>query len=301
MRTWRVGTISMGLTLVFLGVFLVLSQLFNWKPAYAMTGWWPLILIVLGVEVLLYLFLAKQENPAVKYDVFSILFVGFIGFVGIGFATVQATGILDKMHDWTNHEIKTMDLPTYSEEIGKTIKRVVVHTGSEPLTIETGTTGEFSVFGTYEAAVIDGKAPIEATEDYLFTETQGDTLYVTVKSLPETLNPFGHYRERNTTMIIPDHVEVDIDADYQRLSVHSRTLKNDWTIENASEVNVQLAKDIDVKLEAEKIDHFNEHDGWKVRESIDEDEHEYSGTRQLGKGTHSMRVVNASNLSVTTK
>ena len=80
MRTWRVGTISMGLTLILLGIFLVLSQLLNWKPAYAMTGWWPIIFIVLGIEILIYLFLAKQENPAVKYDVFSIFFVGFLGF-----------------------------------------------------------------------------------------------------------------------------------------------------------------------------------------------------------------------------
>src|SRR5690625_4944367 len=149
MRTWRVGTISMGLTLILLGIFLVLSQLLNWKPAYAMMSWWPIILIVLGLEILIYLFLSKQDSPIVKYDLFSIFFVIVIGIVGIGITAISSTGILDKIYEWANYEIKTIDLPEYSVELEDNIERIVVHTGPDPLTIETGITNEVAVFGTY--------------------------------------------------------------------------------------------------------------------------------------------------------
>lgn len=302
MRTWRVGTISMGLTLILLGIFLVLSQLLNWKPAYAMTGWWPIIFIVLGIEILIYLFLAKQEDPAVKYDVFSIFFVGFLGFVGIGFATVQATGMLDHVHKWATMEMKTLDLPTYETKLDDKIKRIVVNTGLNPLTIETGTSSEISVFGTYVTEVVDGKAPIEAVEDYLFTEIKGDTLFITLKQMPEMLHRFSYHHERNATMIVPDHVKVDIKANDQPLYVNSRSMKNDWTIENAAEVNIQLASDLDVKLNAENIDDMNEHDGWKIVGGAEDEEHHFqSGTRQFGKGTYVMTILNASNVTVMTK
>lgn len=301
MRTWRVGTISMGLLLILLGVFLVFTQLFDWKPAYAMTGWWPVIFIVLGIEILVYLLRSKQENSTVKYDLFSIFFIGFIGVVGIGFASLHATGLLDKLQAWMNVEVKTFDLPTFEMNLDDHVTRVVVNTSSYPFTIETGKTNDVSVFGTYETTILDGKIPIEQVEDYLFTERKGDTLFVTLKQMPETFQPFHSHREWNTTMIVPDNVQVEIKADYYPLHVNTRTMKNDWTIENASEVNVQLFNDLDVKLHAENIDELNTWEGWEVASQTDDEQHVQSGTRQFGKGTHVMNIFNASNVTVMTK
>src|SRR5690625_4626616 len=193
MRVWRVGTISMGIALIYLGVFLILSQLFNWKPAYALISWWPIILVILGLEILMYIFLSKQDHPVIKYDIFSILMIGLIGLTGIGFAAINTTGILDKVYDWTNFEIKTVDLPTYSVELDNEIKRIVVHTGLESITIDSGITKDFTVFGTYEGKVVDEKATIMETKDYLSTEQRGDTLYVMFKSTPKQFYPFDYY------------------------------------------------------------------------------------------------------------
>lgn len=301
MRTWRVGTISMGLTLILLGIFLVLSQLFHWKPAYAMLGWWPLILIVLGIEILIYLIRSKEEQPLVKYDIFSIFFVGVIGFLGIGFSIAHATGILEKVYDWTNYEVRTLDLPTYETNLDDSIKRVVVRTGTIPVTFETGTTNQLSVFGTYVTTIVEGNAPFQKFEDYLFVETKEDTLYATLKQMPDLLLPFDPYREWNATMIIPDNVQVEINADYQPIDVHTRTFKNDWTIEQAGHVNVKLGKTVDVKMLAENIDEFDDSDGWKFhKHSKDDDEWEESssGTKQFGKGTYTMKIANTSSLKV---
>ena len=67
MRTWRVGTISMGASLLLLGVFLLLSQIVGWDLTRVMISWWPIILVVLGIEILVYLLLSKSEKPVLKY------------------------------------------------------------------------------------------------------------------------------------------------------------------------------------------------------------------------------------------
>lgn len=298
MKTWRVGTISMGLLLIFLGVFLVLAQWFEWKAAYAMSGWWPLILVVLGIEIIVYLSRSKQEHPTVKYDLFSIFFIGFIGLVAIGFASFQAAGLLDKFHDWANVEVQTFDLPTVDMALDKNIKRVVVDAGVIPLTIETGTANEFSVFGTYQTAVLHGKAPIEKTEDFLFAERNGDTLFVVLKPMPEAWQPFDSQRIWKATMIVPDNVQLDIKTDGEPIEVHARTMNNDWTIENASEVNVKLAGDLDVQIHAEKVADLDESDGWEAAAGTEEDSYFQSGKRQFGKGTHVMKIMNASIIAV---
>lgn len=303
MRTWRVGTISMGLTLILLGIFLVLSQLLDWKPAYALLGWWPVILIVLGFEILVFLLRSKDEQPIVKYDIFSIFFVGVIGCIGIGFSIVHATGILDKVYDWANHEVKTLELPKYETKLDGAIKRIVVNSDSIPLSFETGSTKQVSVFGTYESTIIKGKAPIEKVNDYLFVETKEDTMYVTFKKTPETFTPFYFHQKWNATMIVPDDVKVEIKSNYQSIDVYTKELKNDWTIEHASDVNLKLVSKVDVKLLAEHIDEFRQNDGWKAKQNIEEGEDgdgwpSYSGTAQFGKGTYTMKIINASRLKV---
>src|SRR4051812_33308619 len=93
--SWRVGTFSMGGSLLLLGIFLLLSQLIGIDFAHMLISWWPIIFVVLGLEILLYLFFAKRDNPVLRYDFLSIFFVGIIGMMGIGFTFLSTSGLLD--------------------------------------------------------------------------------------------------------------------------------------------------------------------------------------------------------------
>ncbi|SHN18518.1 hypothetical protein [Gracilibacillus kekensis] len=85
MRQWRVGSISMGMTLIGLGIILLLSQ-FNtsWDIVMLFQLWLSSLIIILGAEIMIYLIFSKKEQPIVKYDFFSILIILFIGFGSIG-------------------------------------------------------------------------------------------------------------------------------------------------------------------------------------------------------------------------
>ncbi len=217
MRVWRVGSISMGISLLFLGIVLLLSKLFHLKSATILVSWWPIILIVLGAEILVYLLLSKQEKPIVKYDMLSIFFVGCIGMVGIGLTIITTTGILEKVNEWSKIETNIINLPEYEESLGDNINRVVINTGSQPLTIDGSQENEVSIFGTYRAQSLGKEAVIETMGDYLLVKEKGDTLYVQLKDVYHLSQPFQDWVDVYATMILPSNIALEVNGEQHNL------------------------------------------------------------------------------------
>ncbi|WP_010245396.1 LiaF transmembrane domain-containing protein [Acetivibrio cellulolyticus] len=96
MRQWRVGTLSMGLILIALGIIMWVSQISGISVIEHIVKWWPVVLIILGIEVLVYIFLSKQEEPKVKFDIFSIIIISIIMMASIG--TYAVTSLISSGH-----------------------------------------------------------------------------------------------------------------------------------------------------------------------------------------------------------
>lgn len=218
MRVWRVGSISMGISLLFLGVVLLLSQLFHLQSATILMSWWPVILIVLGAEILIYLFLSKNEKPIVKYDFLSIFFVGMIGMVGIGLTIITTTGILDKMNDWSAIETNIINLPEYENTLGENINRVVINTGSQSLTIDGSQENDVSIFGTYRAQSLGKEAAIKSMGDYLLIKEKGDTLYIHFKEVYNLPQPFQDKVDVYATIIVPLDIALEVNGEHLNLT-----------------------------------------------------------------------------------
>lgn len=75
MRKWRVGTFSMGVLLILVGVLLLLGELKGISAVKLIFTWWPVVLIILGIEVLVHIYFSGEENPRVRYDGFSIFII----------------------------------------------------------------------------------------------------------------------------------------------------------------------------------------------------------------------------------
>ncbi|MEA4911778.1 MAG: DUF5668 domain-containing protein [Oscillospiraceae bacterium] len=73
MKTRRVGSFTAGFTLVASGVLFLLNTLSpeRFDPA-SVLRWWPVMLILLGTEILLASF-TDPEKVAVKYDFLSVI------------------------------------------------------------------------------------------------------------------------------------------------------------------------------------------------------------------------------------
>lgn len=106
MKNKRVGTISMGIVLIFFGILIFISQVNNFSAVEMFVKFWPGILIILGFEILYYVYTDKSEEIKIKYDGFSIFVVTIILIVNICIYGLIETGIMDLVELKVSQEIQ---------------------------------------------------------------------------------------------------------------------------------------------------------------------------------------------------
>ncbi|WP_375090963.1 hypothetical protein ACDZ29_12750 [Peribacillus sp. RS7] len=305
MRTWRVGTISMGISLVGLGLVLLVSQITDMNLTTIMLSWWPLLFIILGVEILCYIYFSRKESSFVKYDILSILFVGLLGTTGIVLILLTSSGLMDQVRAAVNSEEKTVNLPGFNEKAGKDIQRVVLDSGSYPLTIESGKDGEVSIFGTYgERVMEDADSVLKKAEDYLMVERNGDTLYISFKDLPIQNGILDSgMMNLKATLIIPAELALEIDGKSTDLVLKPRKLLNDWSVKDSGNLSVFLQDNSDIKIDARGVEELEgPENSWKMTEVKEETSDggtvKKNGTFNTGKGNHTLTVTDTFNVNV---
>ncbi|MBT2718632.1 LiaF transmembrane domain-containing protein [Bacillus sp. ISL-57] len=305
MRTWRVGTISMGISLVGLGLVLLVSQIADMNLTTILLSWWPLLFIILGAEILFYIYFSRKESSFVKYDILSILFVGLLGTTGIVLILLTSSGLLDQVRAAINSEEKTVNLPGFNQKAGKGIQRVVLDTGSYPLTIESGKDGEVSVFGTYgERVMEDDDSLLKSAEDYLLVERNGDTLYISFKDLPSQNGLLDSgIRNLKATLIIPAELAVEMDGQSTDLVLKPRKLLNDWSVKDSGNLSVVLQDNSDIKIDARGVEELEgPESGWEMTEvkkgTSDEGIVKKNGIFNTGDGKHTLTVTDTFNVNV---
>ena len=115
MRKWRVGTISMGILLVATGILLLLSELKGLSGAMLILRWWPAILIILGIEILAFIVLSKEDQPKLKFDGLSIFLTILIVLISSG---VYATHSFVKS-DFSNRVFNEIGFYKYESVLNK--------------------------------------------------------------------------------------------------------------------------------------------------------------------------------------
>jgi len=106
MKTKRVGVISMAIVLIAFGILLFIGQ-FSKISAIELAGkFWPLILIMIGLEILYYSYINKEgeDKFVIKYDIFSIFIVMIILVVNVVLYGFMESGILDLIKLRVNEE-----------------------------------------------------------------------------------------------------------------------------------------------------------------------------------------------------
>ena len=101
MRRWRVGSLSMGIILLAFGVLLLVSFFVKVNVINIILMLWPIVLICIGLEIVLQLFLKRDEDIKIKYDVLSILFTSAILIVSTGiYAATSVMGMFDTKQEF---------------------------------------------------------------------------------------------------------------------------------------------------------------------------------------------------------
>lgn len=84
MQGRRVGTLTLGLVFIVIGIVYLLINIFNLHFDVYIIKLWPLVLISLGIEVLVYNYYSIKEKFILKFDGISIFLIGVILIFSFG-------------------------------------------------------------------------------------------------------------------------------------------------------------------------------------------------------------------------
>ena len=299
MRKWRVGTVSMGASLILLGIVLFISQWEGMGAADIFASWWPFLLVLLGAEILVYLYFSKQENTLIKYDFLSIIFIGVLGSVAILFVLLSSTGIWQEIRTVVSAETKVFHLPNVRQSVSPEMKRIVLQTGSQPIVIEGGSNGEIQIFGTYQSLSAND---IKKQEDYVAMNIVGDTMYITIKEMPRKEGLFHTVNAMTPTVVIPQHLSLEVRGNYNSVLLYPRKLAANWTVSKAEDVQISLDKNTDILVTAVTRESLEDGNIAWQRESRETEktlpEQTFKGKVQLGDGTHHIYVFDSQHAAV---
>ncbi|MDL4842272.1 hypothetical protein [Aquibacillus rhizosphaerae] len=249
MRQCRVGTISMGMVLIILGVVLLVSHFNGLDVLKIAMAWFPIILIVLGIEIICYLYVSKQEQPIVKYDLLSIIFIGFIGSISIIMYVAISSGLLSTISDTVNAESVEGALPTIDYSLGDEVKRVVIEPADVQISIETNTSDTLNIFGTFEANVVN--SPTIKPENIAYIVETGDTLHIKLLKARTSEKLIGnHFQQFNFLISVPNDVNVEVRTTVQKVHMKMDELHANWFVESADEVYVNNYNGSNVEFSA---------------------------------------------------
>lgn len=205
-RTWRVGSISMGVTLMLIGTALAVS-IWQDAEAYELMLWVaPIVFIMLGAELLLYLKFSGSERAIVKYDWVSVFFVGMIGTISLGLALLMSTGVFDELQRGLNTMQRSAFVSTSKVEVPSTINKLVVQSMYN-VEVEAADSSSLQLIGQVRYWSAD---PLKQSDDkWLSTSITGNTMYVMVGSVDhKDGGMFSDQVNPQLTLLVPAGVEV---------------------------------------------------------------------------------------------
>ncbi|WP_028609496.1 hypothetical protein [Paenibacillus harenae] len=205
-RTWRVGSLSMGITLMLMGTALAVSLWQDIESYEVLTWVAPIVFIMLGAELLLYLKFSGSDRAIVRYDWISVFFVGVIGTVSLGLALLMSTGLFDELQRGLQMTQRSAFVDTQSVQVPAEINKIVVHS-MDGVEFDEADTREVKLFGQvryWSAEKLD-----RLDDSLLRTNVVGSTMYVMIGTVErqdggfvsDTVNP-------QLTLIVPKGVEI---------------------------------------------------------------------------------------------
>lgn len=205
----------MGAALTGMGVLLLLTQFDG--SAWLEQGlvWWPTVLILLGLEVLIYLWRSPSEHPILRYDVFSIVFITILGAGCMLLTTASATGIVEEVRGVVGSQEVRVPAADFTLPADPKVKRIVLQ-------------GEYSFAG---AVMVDAAKEAEhdvqvmgacryqlgrdeqvpASLQLAEASRSGDTLYVTITAPSESGLLFADNNPTcQVTVVLPADKQVEV-------------------------------------------------------------------------------------------
>ncbi len=288
MKIKRVGTISMGIVLVAFGLILFVSQIKQSSALNMISTMWPIILVLLGLEILWFRYSSKDENIAIKYDIFSIFIVFVILFVNIGVYAVTEVGVMSRLQNMVLSEDYIMDEVIKEYTVDKNINKIIIN---EIDNLDIRATEDNKISGICKLhiyAISQEEAKELSKEEYIKFKKSGNTLYIYSASKRNNNNSYSN--PGSIDIFIPSNIDVEVTDCYNLDLVYS-DFNNSWLFNRVNRINVRLDDTSNVKINAfvELLDLLEGNIKWTFNNF---------GEYIKGDGANLIKILNSDNIIV---
>lgn len=245
-RQWRIGTLSMGLLLVALGIILLVGKS---NPAWSLGNllqYWPVILIVLGLEMVMLNVLSSVTGSRFRftYDVLSIIMVFIILISSSVMVVLESTGVMDVAHralEGTERYAKVETVVAIDESLQSLVMSVE---GSDKTVISTYPGDEVKVTFLYRGVFSSQKETDEYAEaQFIGKERLGDTQVINLHPLTQGKLP-RHAVTREVAVYVPQGLDVELNQERGSIQAVLYNPESRWTIKH------QSSRALDISIES---------------------------------------------------
>lgn len=288
MKNKRVGTISMAIVLIALGVLIFYSQINKVSTLNIALKLWPLILILLGLEILYYRFIYK-EDVIVRYDVWSIFIVFAILIANLGIFALTETGLLSKIRIYATTDNYRFDMDINEYSVGENIKKIIFDESTDKLSIRAVDKNSITGSAKVDITATSKEEALKYKDEELFQFKEvGDTIYVSLKENKN--NPIGYSRPYDIILNLPKDIDVELRNCYSIDLVYDN-FKNNFVLDNINRIDMRLNSENDIKVKAyvESEEYLRGNVDWKF---------DKYGEYINGEGNKLINILNSNDVTV---
>lgn len=206
---WRIGSISMGVTLIGIGLSFATS-LWQDSSAYELLLWLaPLVFIMLGAELLIMLKVNRSERYHVKYDWLSLWFVAIIGAGAMFMSILFYTGITEQINQALNMKERTLYIDEQAPQpIDANVNKIVIKSALGVEIAEHESLSELYLTGMIE---YEAKEALAIRDQQLMnTKKIGDVLYVFINNIERDSGVFvNNWVSTSLVLSVPAGVTIE--------------------------------------------------------------------------------------------
>lgn len=206
-RVWKIGTYSMGLSLIGIGLAFAAS-LWQAVTSYELLLWLaPIIFIVLGLELIVAHSSKFSRKYKVEYNWLSVFFVGCVGAGALMLSALLSSGLLDEVNQIFQMKVRSVYVEESTKLVDPAIEKIVIKSelGYE-IQKEAGS-NEVALLGLLQ---YEAKDSVKLGEQQLLKTKQiGSVLYIFIQNLDYESNRLvNSYVHSQLVLSVPDNIEI---------------------------------------------------------------------------------------------
>ncbi|GAA0382899.1 LiaF transmembrane domain-containing protein [Bacillus horti] len=232
---YRVGSFSAGLLFVALGLFLLLNQWMNISFSSLLFTWWPLLLILLGVEILVYLKkLKNDEESRIGYDIISIIIIVMFTFASLFIYSIKETGLLQYLQEEVLSDGYHISLSPETISDLTDVDYIIITGQARHVNVayKENNTGQVSVRSDWRHVTGQNYEDAQQKVDQLIQMRKEDSsLYISLHELSNHSN-FSNNLIGYFDVELPSDIEAEVILKHANLSLDIEQLEEKLSVQN---------------------------------------------------------------------